>query len=649
MLTNTKNIFLATVIILPLLSGDSAHAQSEYEATEIAKTEPFKAAHSQSKLVDFSASFREYLPQLGTNPDSLVEYLSGQLERVNLAIEKAQAHLLLSLAYNQQVHPKEALIHANQGIKLIDPSMQPWLFHYLQLAKGIAHDLLGDPKVSIELSTHALEWAENYPHHSLLIRALMVRSLAQNTLRNSVEALSDAQRAYSLAPQEDPLIAKATIAGTIALVYEYRGQPERAISYFEEAVDYHRKHRRWRDLGDVLYGLGVANIQSNNIVVGKQQLRESIDVARKVSDIQGVAYGLKQLAGYEFDDGNIEKAESMFKEALDIFKQSGNAFTRSDILMWLSRIALAKQQSDTAFDYLTQAEKLINAESMASHYYRLQEEKAAAYEAIGDIEMAYKLIKENTPKRLKMLRKTYVNQFEELKNEFEFEKLDSKNRLLEKDNLLKTSILEMQVRKNQYLYLFALLTLVICLLLAFILYKSRQSKRKFEQLSMIDELTQLANRRNLFQMLKRQIALSFRHNEDLTIAVVDLDFFKRINDEFGHSMGDSVLVEFAKLCRETLRKTDLIGRIGGEEFLVALPKTNLQKATLILNKLKNSTIELPKRCPQLAPLNEKGGKLSISIGITQLMETDSSDKLFIRADEALYKAKENGRNQIQAA
>jgi diguanylate cyclase (GGDEF)-like protein len=606
-------------------------------------------ASSINPLIELTPTFREYVSQLGVNPNIVINQLSGQQPAFTAPIDKAQQHLLLSLAYNKQVHPKEALFHADAGLALLEQQSQPWLVHYLKITKGVALDLSGNPDVSVKLASEALEWAETNNHTSLLIKALMARSLAFNTLRSPVEALRDAQRAYSMAPIDHPQIAKAQIAANIALVYEYRRQPERALPYFEEAVNYHRKHERWRDLGDVLYGLGQANILIKNTKIGMRQLEESIQVARKVDDIQGVAYGLKQLAGLEFKEKNFDKAESMFKEALSIFEQSGNAYTRSDCIMWLARIAVERQQPQVAFAYLARAELLINKKSMPGHYFRLQEQMSETYKAVGDLERAYAILKENYPNRLQMLKKQYINEFEELKNEFELNKLDNENQLLEKDNLLKTSILESQIKKNQYLYLLVTLTLVICILLIFILHKARQSKRKFEQLSMIDDLTKLANRRNVFQMLNRQIALSSRHNEDLTVAVIDLDFFKNINDEYGHTMGDHVLVEFAKLCQSTLRKTDLIGRIGGEEFLVALPKTNVEGATLILNKLKEATVLLPKTSTQLAPLNSEDSKLSISIGITQLMKSDSRDKIFTRADEALYKAKENGRNQIQAA
>ena len=297
-------------------------------------------ASSINPLIELTPTFREYVSQLGVNPNIVINQLSGQQPVFTAPIDKAQQHLLLSLAYNKQVHPKEALFHAEAGLALLEQHSQPWLFHYLKISKGVALDLLGNPDESVELASEALEWAETNNHTSLLIKALMARSLAFNTLRSPVEALRDAQRAYSMAPIDHPQIAKAQIAANIALVYEYRRQPERAIPYFEEAVNYHRKHERWRDLGDVLYGLGQANILTKHTKIGMQQLEESIQVARKVDDIQGVAYGLKQLAGLEFNEKNYDKAESMFKEALSIFEQSGNAYTRSDCIMWLARIAV---------------------------------------------------------------------------------------------------------------------------------------------------------------------------------------------------------------------------------------------------------------------------------------------------------------------
>lgn len=604
---------------------------------------------AQAPLTDFSAAYREYLPLLGINPSKLKNELAEKLDRPAIPIERMQQHLLLSLANNQLVFAQEAINHADSGLALAKNSGELWLLNYLKLAKSTALDLAGEPSTSLILANEALEWSTNNNHLSLMTKSLLTRGAAYNTLRDPIKALTDTQKAYSLAPIEDPLIAKAQIAGLIALVYEYRRENLSAIRYFEEAVDYHRKHERWRDLGDVLYGLGRANLNIGKTELGKQQLAESIEVARKVEDYQGVAYGLKELAGSEYRAENIDLADAMYSEALIIFEESQNVFTLSDVLMWLAQIQIDKGNIEPAQAYLDRAEKVINKEVMTGHHFRLEETKASAFELVGDYKSAYALLKKTYPQREKLLRSQYSKQFEELKDKFELEKLDSENRILEKEHSLTRSSLELEIRKNDYLYLFALLVIVICVLLVFILLRARQSRQEFERLSMTDELTQLANRRSVFQVLERQIDLSHRNNEPLTVAIIDLDYFKKINDQFGHGAGDKVLVAFSELCQSQIRKTDIIGRIGGEEFLIALPNTNANDALRLLNKLRELTLCLPKKydLSELSSANEK--MVSISIGLAEIQKDETQEKLFSRADTSLYKAKRNGRNQIHVA
>ncbi len=601
----------------------------------------------QATQSSFSSRALEYAKQLGTNPNSVIVQLADAAKDEAPVLVQAENHLLLSLAYNLQVLPKEALDHSQHGLSLLSSKQQGWLYYYLLISQGQAYDLLGEPQRSIDLSSQAIQWAESNQHNSLLVKALVTRSLAYNTLRSPVEALSDAQRAYTLAPSEDPLIAKAQIAAVLALVYEYRRQPEKAIPYYEEAVEYHREHQRLRDLGDALYGLGQAYLNIKKIEKGKALLRESIEVARKVNDVQGIAYGLKQLAGLEFGDKKLDKAEAMFREALSIFEQSGNKYMLSDCLMWLAKLALAKEQPDTAFDYLAQAESHINIEAMPSHYYRLQLQKSEIYEEVGDYQNAYELLKQNYRDRLAMLKRQYLNKFEQLDNEFQLKQLDNENKLLEKNNQLSASILESQIKKSQYLTALISLTVVICILLVIIVIKARKSKREFEKLSLIDELTQLANRRSVFQVIKRQIDLSHRHQQEFVLALIDLDHFKQINDNYGHQLGDEVLKLFAKLCQQTLRKTDIIGRIGGEEFLIGLPQTNPSDAIKIIDNIRLKTLELVETSPKLKTLKISNAQVSISVGIAQLTKDMVLEQLFAKVDEALYQAKDSGRNQIK--
>jgi diguanylate cyclase (GGDEF)-like protein len=170
-----------------------------------------------------------------------------------------------------------------------------------------------------------------------------------------------------------------------------------------------------------------------------------------------------------------------------------------------------------------------------------------------------------------------------------------------------------------------------------------------------DELTGLRNRRTFGDSFKRLVgtitptlstskapAPERRRAEyvstNVHLAVIDIDFFKRINDQFGHPYGDEVLVLLARLMGECFRESDVIFRFGGEEFLVILPNTDFQDAEMALERFREQ-VE--------AFYFSQVGRVTVSIGFTTLLTDDSGPAAFGRADQALYVAKHSGRNQVQ--
>ncbi len=154
-----------------------------------------------------------------------------------------------------------------------------------------------------------------------------------------------------------------------------------------------------------------------------------------------------------------------------------------------------------------------------------------------------------------------------------------------------------------------------------------------------DTLTGLPNREAYNERIYQEVQRWQRYENPLTIAVIDIDFFKKINDNYGHQIGDKVLKIVAQTVSKLLREVDFMARFGGEEFVVLLPETDADNALSLLNRIRES---LAKK-----PLKYKEDKISltVSIGIAQFGGDDTSEVAFGRADEALYKAKENGRNQ----
>lgn len=162
-----------------------------------------------------------------------------------------------------------------------------------------------------------------------------------------------------------------------------------------------------------------------------------------------------------------------------------------------------------------------------------------------------------------------------------------------------------------------------------------------EKMSRTDVLTGLANRRHFQERYEELFVMVRRHGCILSVLLLDLDFFKQVNDSLGHDAGDAVLSEFGRVLRENCRQDDFPARFGGEEFIVLLPHTPAAEAMVLGERLREIVAGrdmLPDR-----------QRVTISAGIAELEPEESKESLIQRADQALYRAKHQGRNRCAAA
>ncbi len=162
---------------------------------------------------------------------------------------------------------------------------------------------------------------------------------------------------------------------------------------------------------------------------------------------------------------------------------------------------------------------------------------------------------------------------------------------------------------------------------------------ELEELSITDSLTSIYNRRKFNELLTMEIERSKRYQNSLSIIMCDIDHFKRINDTFGHDVGDKAIQKFSKQLHGNIREIDMLARWGGEEFMILMPSVNVENAHSVAEKLRmiieNTEVET-------------AGSFTASFGVTDLMLDDTAETFIKRADQALYKAKRGGRNRVES-
>lgn len=196
------------------------------------------------------------------------------------------------------------------------------------------------------------------------------------------------------------------------------------------------------------------------------------------------------------------------------------------------------------------------------------------------------------------------------------------------------------------------LTNLLGLLVSARLYSSRRkeflsriseqaAQEKLTRLALQDELTGIANRRNFYRQAEAEFAYFKRSHHPLSVLMIDIDHFKKVNDKYGHSVGDAVLVQFTVFVSSLVRQEDLFGRVGGEEFAVLLREAHTEQAMDIGRRICDGAAKLA------IPGGQPDDRYTVSIGVAgACWQDDSFDSLLNRADKALYEAKQTGRNRV---
>ncbi len=186
-------------------------------------------------------------------------------------------------------------------------------------------------------------------------------------------------------------------------------------------------------------------------------------------------------------------------------------------------------------------------------------------------------------------------------------------------------------------YLFLIINSISAILVLFLIFSYVRKKLEYE--SSHDALTSLYNRRAYEYVIEKEVERSKRYHSSLSLILFDIDHFKNINDSYGHKTGDKIIIELGRLILKSLRKSDSLFRVGGEEFAIISPHTNADSAFKLAEIIRQRVADFSF---------EINDKVTISLGVAELHQDISKDQLYSHADQAMYQAKNGGRNRTEA-
>jgi diguanylate cyclase (GGDEF)-like protein len=499
----------------------------------------------------------------------------------------------------------------------------------------------GDNVQAMSFYQQAVGVAEAADEEELLAAALFQRGYLRGLQGAYATGLTDLRRAQALyeklgLPQE----AAGTLNG-IAIVYNRMGDYAQSRAYYQQTLAAQQTAGLLREQAVTLHNLGRANENLGAWSEASQSFEASLALSREIGYRRGEAYALRGLASVRNATGDARGALALLADADALQRQTPDARLRAQILL----------QQGIALRLLKRAPESRPALAEALEIFRhadSQAEIAATHAALSatavdlaDWRAAYEHQLEFKATSDRLLQRQLDQRFATLKVAFDAEAKEKENQSLLRERKVAEQALE-QSRDAGRLQL--VLIGVAGLLLAgltLMALRMRRATARMRVLALTDELTGLPNRRAVLARLRDQ--LEQRGEAPCAVLIADLDNFKTINDRLGHAIGDDVLRAVGSVLADAVREPVFVGRLGGEEFLVVLPNTELEAARQVAERIREQVRSLDTR----RWLGD--GYLTVSLGATvSRHETDSLSDVLRRADMALFAAKRGGRDRVVA-
>lgn len=556
--------------------------------------------------------------------------------------------ILANIVYEyRDIDPERAIEYGEKVIEftddLEDEIQKILFFNYL----GWAYYNIGEFKKASELVNRALVISEDIgsqPHIAYSLSSLGSIYWGQN---NYEKALENFLSALKIQEKNNHLENIASIKNNIGLIFLSTKNNIRAIEYFSQALEI------WEELGQKR-AVAIANINISNCYANLGEYEKSIEYflsslknSEEIGDERLSGMILTNIAISYYNSYNYEKAEEFFNKALTLTKKNDDKGNIIRAYIYLGSIYKDIGKYNFALEKENEALQIAEEINDFFQIKYIYEEISDIYAQMNDFEKAlhyhirYKEINDS------LFNIEISEQITEMETKYETEKKEQQIVLLEKDN----TIANMEITKQKSMLMYLTTGIILIVIFAIIVIRLFNQKAKtakalevangkLEELSRTDPLTKLCNRRYMNEIIERERVRIKRVFEPFSFILMDIDHFKNVNDRYGHECGDYILATIAVILRSAVRKQDVVGRWGGEEFLLFLPATSLKGALTIAESIRKKIADYP--------FNYSSTNIAITatLGVSEYKETISVEACIKLADDALYTGKESGRNRV---
>ncbi len=468
--------------------------------------------------------------------------------------------------------------------------------------------------------------------------ALVARAedyIAQNRYDEAIALLNEV---WLLAGDPRESLLARNVLNTLANLHYNTGQMELAERYFRELVDLDTASQDLPALAVSLFNLGHVAGSDARYAEAAGYFERALELSTQLGDRSGVAYTLKAMGVNAQAQVDLPGARAHLGAALEVFMELGDDAQGAMVRRNLGDLALDGGEPEQALEYYYAALPVLADKGLNSPLLRTYRGMSLALEQIGQWEKALVAQRAYTDLMQSSLEVQNDDATQRLQIELDTRRYADDNARLQTLSETQQLALAQSLRMQRLQYLVLFLGGVLLLLVLFMYRRSRKTTKQLHALATTDELTLLPNRRAIMEHGEREWHRTLRSEETFSCMVLDVDYFKKINDTFGHPAGDIVLRAIADTLRGIARQYDMIGRIGGEEFLLLASGADARHALGLAERIRARV--------ELAQIKAIGNRpLTLSIGIACRTRETTLGELIQHADKALYQAKATGRNR----
>ncbi|WP_420125169.1 diguanylate cyclase [Longimicrobium sp.] len=516
----------------------------------------------------------------------------------------------------------------------------------LRLCRGYGYEGAGRMNEAAAEYEFAVAEGRRLRDPELLADGLMLRGEVRYYRGEMGAALADLTESHDLYVKLKNRSRERHTLNDIANLYADSrvGEYDKALEYYRQLLAAHQAAGSTAGISTAYFNMGTTLENKGDPAAALQYYRRSLALERQRGDRAEIAIVERSIGIALTKAGRPAEALPVLDAALAHYVRTADADGQARVRLSRGTALRAAGRPAAALSDLEAARVHFDSTRNTRFLEKLHAERALAYAATGDWRAAYEA--RGTQQRLQQalaeqLKEEHTSR---LRVQFDTQKKEAENRALLLENRLRGQRLAAVARIRRLQTVIIALSVLIMGILAVLVARHVHSARRLRVMAMTDELTRLPNRRHLLSVAHDRLADARRTHQPISILALDVDHFKRINDTFGHEVGDTVLREVAETCRGVLRHDDVIGRTGGEEFIVVLPRADAERAMEIAERLRAAVerMDWDHVDPAL--------RVTLSVGVAERAPADDDfAALSRRADDSLYRAKERGRNRVDLA